>query len=189
MTKGDQIYYPDAVSAVKTLLGYFGEDVSREGLKETPVRVVKAWMEMLGGYRVNVSQIFKLFDDPCDEMVILRGCRLASQCEHHLLPFMGVAHVGYIPCGKILGLSKMARVVEAFSRRLQVQERLTSEIVTAIEKHVPNKGVACIIEASHLCMACRGVRQQDSIMVTSKMTGAFRDKPEARSEFMSLIKG
>lgn len=175
--------------AVRRLLQYIGEDPDREGLKETPDRVVRSYGELFSGYRQNPEGVLKTFEDgACDEMVLLKGVEIASTCEHHMLPFVGVAHVAYIPSGKIVGLSKLARLVEVFARRLQVQERLTVQVTQALDEHLKPRGSACVIEAKHLCMACRGVQKQHSIMITSSLTGVFR-QPEVRHEFFNLIRG
>lgn len=177
------------LDAVKTLLKYIGEDPQREGLRETPFRVLKAYREMFSGYQTDPAEVIKTFEDgACDEIVLCKGIKFFSTCEHHLLPFHGVAHVAYLPDGKIIGLSKLARLVEVFARRLQVQERLTTQVADALMEHLKPKGAACVVEALHLCMACRGVRQQDSTMVTSALRGAFRDDPATRAEFFQLIR-
>lgn len=177
----------DAMKAVEQLLWYIGEDPGRAGLKDTPRRVVDSFDEMFGGYRQNPADVMKVFDDPCDEMVILRNLEIFSCCEHHMLPFFGKAHVAYLPDGRVIGVSKLARIVEIFSRRLQIQERLTQQITAALDEHLKPKGSACVIEAKHLCMACRGVNKQHSEMITSSLTGEFR-QPEVRQEFLHLIR-
>lgn len=180
--------YHEAKQAVCTLLRYLGEDPGREGLAETPDRVLRSYEELFAGYRQDPAIVFKVFEDgACDEMVILRNVEIASVCEHHLLPFIGRAHVAYIPNGRIVGLSKLARLVEVFARRLQVQERLTVQVTAAMDEHLQPLGSACVVEAVHLCMACRGVRKQHSEMITSSLTGAFR-QPEVRGEFFHLIR-
>ncbi len=176
--------------AVKILLQTVGEDPNREGLRETPERFRKAWMEMLSGYAVEIPPLFKLFTMSVDEMIIVKDINFTSMCEHHLLPFTGTAHVGYVADGKVIGLSKVARIVLAFAQRLQVQEMLTKNVTEAFDQHMTGiKGSACVIEASHTCMACRGVRLPGATMVTSSMTGVFRDKPEARAEFFACVRG
>jgi GTP cyclohydrolase I len=173
---------------ITRMLQYIGEDVSRAGLRDTPHRVVRSWDELFAGYNVDIPSLFKIFDEGADEMVVLRKIRLMSTCEHHLLNFSGCASVGYLPReGRVLGLSKIARVVNAFSRRLQVQERLTKEIAEAIMKYLNPLGVGVVIRAHHSCMGLRGVMDGGSEMVTSSMLGVFREKPEVKSEFLRLI--
>lgn len=171
------------------LLKAVGDDPKREGLEETPARVVESWKELYGGYKVDIRSLFKSFDVPCDEMVLMRGIEFVSWCEHHMLPFTGVAHIAYLPDGRVIGASKLARILDAFARRLQVQERLTQQVTEAITKHLKPKGAACVIEASHMCMMCRGVKKQNSVMVTSSLTGPFKTDEKTRSEFYQLIKG
>lgn len=171
------------------LLEYMGEDVQREGLKETPHRVVRSYQELYAGYRQDPQEVFKCFEDgACDEMVLLKGIELTSMCEHHMLPFMGEAHIAYIPNGKIIGVSKLARLLDIYARRLQVQERLTTQVTQALDTFLQPRGSACVIQARHLCMACRGVKKQHSLMITSSLTGSFRDDPRTRAEFFQLIK-
>jgi GTP cyclohydrolase I len=178
----------EAVKAVRTLLAYLGEDPEREGLRETPERVLRGYGEMLRGYRVDVSTLFKTFEDgACDELVLLRDIPFDSLCEHHILPFSGVAHIAYIPDGKVIGVSKLARVLDAYAQRLQIQERLCVQVTRALDDHLEPLGSACILEATHSCMSCRGVRKSGSVMVTSSLTGIFRDDPAARSELLRLI--
>jgi GTP cyclohydrolase I len=173
---------------VARIIEYFGEDPKREGLKETPRRVVLAYEHLLGGYAKKVESIFKAFEDgTCDEMVISKNIEFYSMCEHHMLPFFGKAHIAYIPNGKIIGLSKLARILDIFSRRLQVQERLTTEITAALDEHLKPKGSACIIDAKHLCCMSRGVGKQHSSMMTSSLTGVFRESSIVRGELLSLI--
>jgi len=177
---------------IEKLLVELGEDPSREGLKNTPERVAKSMKFLTGGYWVNIEELVNeaLFDDPdTDEMVIVKDIEMFSLCEHHLLPFLGKAHVAYIPNGKIIGLSKIPRVVDAYSRRLQVQERLTSQIAECVNQILKPKGVAVVIEALHLCMTMRGVEKQNSYTTTSSMTGTFKTNPSTRSEFLSLVRG
>lgn len=173
-----------AESAVKTLLAFIGEDPKRNGLLDTPQRVVRAWRELTQGYQQNPAEILgRVFEQDCDEMVVLRGIRFYSTCEHHLLPFYGQAVVGYLP-GKVVGISKLARLVECFARRLQIQERMTSQIANAIVDHLEAKGVGVVLKAHHMCMGCRGVEQSEAEMVTSAMLGQLRDSSEARAEFL-----
>jgi len=183
------IHGPDAGEiAVRSILAAIGEDINREGLKETPARVVKSWKEIFGGYTQNPADVFKVFDDgACDQMVILKNIEFYSFCEHHMLPFFGRAHVAYLPHGKVIGVSKLARLVDIFARRLQIQERLTQEIANTLEAHLQPLGTAVMMTAKHFCMVCRGVGKQNSEMVTSHLTGEFL-KPEVRAEFFSLIR-
>lgn len=165
-----------------------GEEPQREGLVETPARAANALAELTRGYDVDVAALLKTFDsDGYDEMVMQTNIHFYSLCEHHLLPFHGVAHVAYIPNGRIVGLSKLARLVEAFARRLQVQERMTIQIADALEKHLEAVGVLVVVEAEHLCMAMRGVELPGAITKTSAVRGAIQSKPEARAEAMGLL--
>lgn len=173
---------------MKQVLELIGEDPLREGLVETPSRVVRSWERLYGGYQQDPAEILsKMFCEECDDMVVLRDIEFYSMCEHHMLPFLGKASVGYIPDGKVVGISKLARLVECFSRRLQIQERLTNQIADAIDQHLSPKGVAVVMEAQHLCMVARGVEKQNSVMVTSSMLGLYRKDPKARREFLNLI--
>ena len=175
---------------IEQLLKELGEDPSREGLARTPDRVEQALKYLTSGYTKNVGEILNgaLFVEEYDEMVVVKDIDFASLCEHHLLPFVGKAHVAYMPHKKIVGLSKIPRLVEMFSRRLQVQERLTTQIANSLNDALQPRGVAVVMEAIHLCMLMRGVEKQNSKAVTSAMLGAFRDRPETRAEFMELIK-
>lgn len=176
---------------VRAMLEAIGEDPSREGLLETPSRVVKSWGELYGGYKQDYKTIlgttFSTEGYKVDEMVLCRDIEVYSTCEHHILPFYGRAHVAYIPKDRVVGLSKLARLVDCFSRRLQIQEKLTNQIADAILRVLDPRGVAVVIEARHHCMCARGVAKQNSEMVTSALRGAFKEKPEARQEFMQLI--
>lgn len=168
-------------------LEFIGEDPSREGLKDTPKRVVKSYGELFAGYNQNVENIFTTFeDDSTDEMVVLRDIEFHSTCEHHMIPFFGTASIAYIPNGKIIGISKLARLLEVFSRRLQIQERICQQVTDALDLHLGCLGSACVLRAQHLCMVARGVKKQNANMITSSLSGVFR-KPEVRAEFMSLI--
>ena len=175
---------------VEQLLKELGEDTYREGLERTPERVEKALRYLTSGYRMKVADVLNeaLFAEEYDEMVVVKDIDFASLCEHHLLPFLGKVHVAYMPRNKIVGLSKIPRLVEMFSRRLQVQERLTTQIASTLNEVLQPRGVAVVIEAIHLCMLMRGVEKQNSKAVTSAMLGAFRERPETRAEFMELIK-
>lgn len=172
------------------LLKSIGEDTSREGLQETPRRAAKAFQFLTKGYNENVDEVINgaVFESEMDEIVLVKNIELYSMCEHHLLPFIGKCHVGYLPNGKILGLSKVARVVDVFARRLQIQEKLTQQIADAIMSAVNAAGVAVVIEAQHLCMMMRGVEKQNSSMVTSCVLGMFRENLSTREEFFSLLK-
>ncbi len=175
--------------SIQTILREIGENPNREGLKKTPERVARAYKELTVGYSQDPIAILKkaLFTEACDEMILVKDIEIFSLCEHHLLPFFGRAHIAYIPNGKIVGLSKIARVADAFARRLQVQERLTAQIADAIQTALKPKGVAVAIESRHLCMVMRGVSKQNSVMVTSAMRGEFRKNPATRAEFLKLL--
>ena len=175
---------------IEQLLKELGEDAQREGLAKTPERVEAALRFLTSGYDKKVEDVLNdaLFVEDYDEMVIVKDIDLASLCEHHLLPFVGKCHVAYMPKKKIVGLSKIPRLVDMFSKRLQVQERLTTQIANALNEALQPRGVAVVIEAVHLCMLVRGVEKQNSKAVTSAMLGGFRDRPETRAEFMELIK-
>jgi len=175
---------------VVELLKELGEDLQREGLDKTPERVEKALRYFTSGYGQDVKEVLNgaMFVEEYDEMVIVKDIDFASLCEHHLLPFVGRCHVAYMPNRKIIGLSKIPRLVEMFSRRLQVQERLTTQIANTLNEALQPRGVAVVVEAIHLCMLMRGVEKQNSKAITSAMLGAFRDRPETRAEFMELIK-
>jgi GTP cyclohydrolase I len=174
----------------RQLLLSVGEDPARDGLQRTPERAAKALTELTKGYQMDVKDVLNgaLFDVAYDEMVIVKDIEMFSLCEHHLLPFFGKVHVAYIPKKKVIGLSKVARVVEMFARRLQVQERLTKQIADTIQEAISPAGVGVVIEARHLCMMMRGIEKQHSSAVTSAMVGAFRDNVQTREEFLSLIR-
>ncbi|HTM63951.1 MAG TPA: GTP cyclohydrolase I FolE [Gammaproteobacteria bacterium] len=174
----------------KKIIEAMGENPEREGLRSTPKRAAKAMDFLTSGYKQNIDEIINnaLFASDNSEMVLVKNIEIYSLCEHHLLPFIGKCHIAYIPDGKILGLSKFARIVDMFARRLQVQENLTSEIANTLQTVTGAKGVGVIIEARHLCMMMRGVEKQNSIMTTSVMLGTLRDDARTRSEFLSLIK-
>lgn len=174
----------------RQLLINIGEDVNREGLLKTPQRAAKAYEFLTKGYRENVDKIINdaIFESNTSEMVVVKNIELYSMCEHHLLPFIGKCHVAYIPNGKVIGLSKIARIVDVFARRLQIQENLTHEIADTIQKYTDAVGVGVVIEAQHLCMMMRGVEKQNSVMTTSCILGEMHDDPSTRAEFFSLIK-
>lgn len=187
-----ELHEVPAEDAVVRQLEYMGEDLSRNGLKETPKRVVKAWDELFFGYKQDPEEIFKQFDgDGIGGLVYLKDIEFFSMCEHHLLPFYGSAHIGYIPNGKIIGISKLARLLDIYARRAQVQERIAEQVTDDIMKYLNPLGAACIIEAKHLCIACRGVRKQHSIMGYSSMKGVFMENTHngnaARQEFINLV--
>ena len=181
---------PRIQAAVREILLAVGEDPDREGLLETPARVARMYAEVFEGLHKNPREhLRKTFTQKYDEMLIERDIRFESMCEHHLLPFFGRAHVAYLPNGKIVGLSKIARVVEALARRPQVQERMTEDLADLFMEELEPRGVGVILEASHSCMTIRGVRKPDSICVTSAMRGAFRDNQSTRAEMMALVRG
>jgi GTP cyclohydrolase I len=173
----------------KELLGLIGEDSTRQGLIKTPKRVAESWKFLSQGYRQNLNEIINeaIFDESAKDMIIVKDIEFYSLCEHHLIPFYGKAHVGYIPNGKIIGLSKIPRIIDFYSRRLQVQERLTNQIATCIQDLLNPKGVAVIMEGRHFCMLMRGVQKQNSIASTSSMLGAFKDQSTTRNEFLKLV--
>jgi GTP cyclohydrolase I len=176
--------------AVREILLAVGEDPDREGLRETPSRVARMYGELLGGlHRDPSSHLKKCFTEKYDEMVVVRDISFASLCEHHMLPFIGTAHIGYLPNGRIVGLSKLARVVEDVSRRPQVQERMTEEIADLLMRELDARGVAVVIEAMHTCMTIRGVRKEESVCITSAMRGKFKDNQSTRAEVLALIGG
>ncbi len=176
--------------AVREILFAVGEDPDREGLRETPARVARMYAELFGGLHEDPRvHLRKFFTEKYDEVVLVRDISFNSMCEHHMMPFMGKAHIGYLPGGRVVGLSKLARVVEGVARRPQVQERMTEEIARLLEEELQVKGVAVVIEAVHTCMTVRGVKKPGAICVTSAMKGAFRTRPTTRSEIMTLIYG
>ena len=183
-------YNQDIASSIKTLLSEIGENPEREGLLKTPERVSKSMEFLTNGYDKNPSEILKsaMFSESYSQMVLVKDIELYSLCEHHMLPFFGKAHIAYIPNGRIVGLSKIPRIVDIFSRRLQVQERLTDEIKDCIQETLNPKGVAVVIEAQHLCMQMRGVQKQHSSTTTSAFSGIFMSDEKTRVEFMNLIK-
>lgn len=177
------------IEHIRSILAEIGEDPSRDGLIKTPERVDRSLRYLTSGYEKNADELLNgaLFDVAYDEMVIVKDIEVFSMCEHHLLPFFGKCHVAYIPNGKVIGLSKIPRLVDMYARRLQVQERLTMQVAETINDKVHPKGVAVVVEAQHLCMIMRGVEKQNSIAVTSSMLGAFKDDQNTRSEFLNLV--
>jgi len=182
----------EAEAAVRTLLRWACDDPTREGLLDTPARVVRSYEEFFAGYHVDPTTLLERdFEEVegYDEIVLLRGIRLESYCEHHMVPILGQAHVAYLPNKRVVGISKLARVVEAFAKRLQIQEKLTAQIANTIESVLQPRGVAVVIESQHQCMTTRGVHQTGVDMVTSRMLGAFRDNADTRRELLALIRG
>ncbi|MCS0495921.1 GTP cyclohydrolase I FolE [Ancylobacter sp. MQZ15Z-1] len=182
----------EAEAAVRTLIAWAGDDPEREGLLDTPKRVVRAYEELYSGYRTSADKILdRTFGEigNFDDMVLVRDIEFHSHCEHHMVPFIGKAHVAYFPVERVVGLSKIARIVDIFARRLQTQEHLTSQILTAIDEALKPRGVAILVEAEHMCMAMRGVRKAGASTVTTQFTGVFRDDPQEQVRFMSLLRG
>lgn len=179
----------DVEELVRSFLVALGEDPGREGLKRTPNRVARSLEYLTSGYRIDIDALLRgaVFEEKYNEMVIVKDIDFFSMCEHHLLPFYGKCHIAYIPNGKILGLSKLPRIVDVFSRRLQVQERLTQQIADTLYERLNPAGVAVVVEARHLCMLMRGVEKQNSVATTSAMLGVFQDDPRTRGEFLNLI--
>jgi GTP cyclohydrolase IA len=177
-------------AAVRELLREVGEDPAREGLLRTPSRVAESLRYLTRGYRQDIKRVLNgaLYSTPYDEMVIVKDIEIFSLCEHHMLPFFGRCHVAYVPTDKVIGLSKIPRLVDVFARRLQIQERLTTQIAETIMEHIKPQGVGVIIEAKHLCMIMRGVEKQNSVAVTSAMLGVFRDCDQTRAEFLRLVR-
>ena len=180
----------EALAAVKTLISWAGDDPTREGLVETPDRVIRAYREFFAGYEEDPEQVLaKTFEEVegYDDAVIVRNIRVESHCEHHMVPILGVAHVGYIPNKRVVGISKLARIVDIFGKRLQTQETMTAQIADTINRVLEPKGVAVVIDAGHQCMSTRGIHKTESSTITSRILGIFREKPETREEFMHLI--
>ncbi len=180
----------EAEAAVRTMLLWAGEDPGREGLHDTPARVVRAYEEFFKGYAEDpVGLLARTFEEieGYDEMVVLRDIRIESHCEHHMVPIIGKAHVGYLPNTRVVGISKLARVVDAYAQRFQIQEKLTAQIANTINDVLQPRGTAVVIEASHQCMSTRGVHKEGAMMITSRMLGAFRDNDVTRKEFLSMI--
>jgi GTP cyclohydrolase I len=181
----------EAEDAVRILLRFAGEDIEREGLRDTPKRVIKSYAELFSGYTIEPRDILNTTFEEVggyDEMIVLRDIEFTSHCEHHVLPFTGRAHIAYIPSHKVVGLSKLARLVDVYAKRLQIQEKMTAEIAGALNDVLAPKGVAVVIEATHMCMTMRGVRKPGSIMQTSHLTGLFKTDARTRQEFFSLLK-
>ena len=186
--KTNKIDEPRIEKAVREILSAIGEDLNRDGLKNTPARVAKMYGELLAGMREDPGiHLVSVFNENYDEIVLLRDIPFYSVCEHHLMPFIGSAHVAYLPSGKILGVSKLARIVDCFARRLQTQERLTYQIADCLMTSLKPLGAAVVLEASHSCMTIRGIKKAGSVMVTSAVRGSFRKDPRSRNEIMSLI--
>lgn len=184
--EAEKIY---ALNTVKAQLEYIGENPNREGLIETPRRVVKSWAEIYSGYGKDPKDILTVFSsDGYDQIVLLDNIEMYSMCEHHLLPFFGVAHVAYIPGEKVIGISKLARLVDMYARRAQIQERIGDQVTTALMEILKPRAAACVIEATHMCMRMRGVGKQNSVMVTSSMKGLFSSNASAKEELMQLIR-
>ncbi|MCC7348771.1 MAG: GTP cyclohydrolase I FolE [Variibacter sp.] len=182
----------EAEAAVRTLIAYAGDDVNREGLLDTPKRVVKAYDELFRGYRENPLQVLaRTFSEigAYRDMVLIRDIAFSSHCEHHMIPFVGKAHIAYVPDGEVVGLSKLARLVDIYAKRLQTQEHLTSQIATALDEVLKAKGAAVMLEAEHMCMALRGVQRQGVSTVTTQFTGCFRDHPAEQVRFMTMVRG
>jgi GTP cyclohydrolase I len=177
-------------NAYRELLDAVGEDLDREGLRRTPDRAARALEFLTQGYRQDLNEIINgaIFESNASEIILVKDIELYSMCEHHLLPFIGRAHVAYIPSGKVIGLSKVARIVDAFARRLQIQENLTTQIAESLMRCLEPSGVAVVVEAKHLCMMMRGVEKQNSVMKTSCLLGVFKEDARTRSEFLSLLK-
>jgi GTP cyclohydrolase I len=196
MLKGTWVSFPwermqneqGPLENVRRLIEYIGDDPKREGLLETPSRVLRSYETLFSGYKQNPEDVIKVFEDgACNEMVLLKGVEFASFCEHHILPFIGQAHIAYIPNGKVIGVSKLVRILEIYARRLQIQERIGEQVTECLMKYLQPKGAACVLSAKHLCMSCRGVEKQHSTMITSSLKGVFLEDARTRSEFLSMI--
>lgn len=186
--KGDR---EKVIGSIKNIFEFLGEEVGREGLKETPTRMVRSWERIFGGYLQDVNEIITTFveDDVVHkgQIILLKDIEFYSTCEHHFLPFIGKAHVAYMPVNKVVGVSKLARILEVYSRRLQIQERVGHQVTEAVMKGLDAEAAACIIEAKHFCMACRGVEKQNSVMVTTSLKGKFQTDSLCRQELLGLI--
>ncbi len=192
MTKGKGPTQADAEAAVRTLIEWAGDDPDREGLLDTPARVARSYRELFGGYESDPREyLARTFEEVggYDELIVLSHIRVVSFCEHHMLPVVGVAHVGYLPSDRVVGISKLARVVNGFARRLQIQEKLSAEIAGAIQDILRPQGVGVVIEAEHSCMTLRGVNTPGSKLTTSRLLGVIRDDPRTREEFLRLVNG
>jgi len=182
----------EAEAAVRTLIGWAGDDPDREGLRDTPRRVAKAYEELYRGYREDAGAVLsRVFEEVAgyDDMVLVRDIPFTSHCEHHMVPFVGRAHIGYYPSEGVVGLSKLARVVDVFAKRLQTQETMTAQIVAAVDDALHPRGVAVIIEAEHMCMSMRGVQKQGASTMTTQFTGVFRDDPAEQARFLTMVRG
>jgi GTP cyclohydrolase IA len=182
----------EAEAAVRTLIAWAGDDPAREGLIDTPKRVVKAYEEFFQGYQASGTEVLdKVFEEVAgyDDMVLVRDIPFSSHCEHHMVPFVGTAHVAYYPSEGVVGLSKLARVVDVFAKRLQTQETMTAQIVEAIDEALHPRGIAVLIDAEHMCMSMRGVQKQGASTITTRFTGVFRDDPAEQARFMSMLQG
>lgn len=182
--------HTDMEVVLRNVLRAVGENPDREGLRDTPKRVIKSWLEIYAGYKMDPKEILSTVfaDGACDDMVVLKNIPFNSMCEHHMLPFIGKAHIGYLPNGRVVGLSKLARLTDCFARRLQIQEKMTGQIAGAVMEHLQPLGVGVVVEAHHQCMSCRGVNKTGTTMVTSAMLGVYRSEPEVRAEFLGLLK-
>ena len=181
-----------AKEGILSIINYLGENPDREGLRETPERILRSYDRIFGGYLKDPAKIFTTFEEddviPYNQIILLKDIEFYSTCEHHFLPFVGKAHVAYIPKKKVVGISKLARIVEIYSRRLQIQERIGNQVTQALMDYLDPLGAACIIESKHFCMTCRGVEKQHSAMVTSSLRGGFLDNAQTRNELMTLIR-
>lgn len=189
-TTSDRPTRAEAEAAVRTLIRWAGDDPAREGLLDTPSRVVRSYEEFYAGYQLDPTELLsRTFEetDGYDELIVLREIRFESHCEHHMVPIIGCAHIGYMPDKRVIGISKLARIVDAFAKRLQIQEKMTAQVANAIDEVLKPKGVAVVIEASHQCMTTRGVHKSGVGMVTSRMLGLLREDPTTRREFLSII--
>lgn len=173
--------------AVTRLIEYIGDDPNRDGLRDTPERVIRSYSELFAGYQTDPESLITTFDDDSDEMILLKDIEFYSTCEHHLMPFIGKAHIAYIPDGRVVGISKLARILEVYTRRLQIQERICKQMTGLLMKALKPKGAACVLQAKHLCMTARGVNKQQSEMITSSLEGVFLNQQDTREEFFSAI--